>query len=68
MEPAAPHILIIDDDPEIRLLLTGFPRKNGFRVTGGGDGRAMRRAVENLATNAATHGGAARLSIGRGAA
>ena len=45
MEPAAPHILIIDDDPEIRNLLAGFLQKNGFRVTGGGDGRAMRRAL-----------------------
>jgi signal transduction histidine kinase len=31
-------------------------------------GRAMRRAIENLATNAATHGGAARLSVARDAA
>jgi two-component system OmpR family response regulator len=45
MEPAAPHILIIDDDPEIRLLLTNFLQRNGFRVTGGGDGRAMRRTL-----------------------
>jgi two-component system OmpR family response regulator len=45
MEQATPHIAIIDDDPEIRQLLSGFLQKNGFRVTGGGDGRAMRRIL-----------------------
>jgi two-component system OmpR family response regulator len=45
MEQATPHILIIDDDPEIRQLLSGFLQKNGFRVTGGGDGRSMRRIL-----------------------
>jgi two-component system OmpR family response regulator len=45
MEPPAPHILIVDDDPELRLLLGGFLQNNGFRVSAVGDGRAMRRRL-----------------------
>ena len=43
MEPA-PHILIIDDDREIRDLLARFLERNGLRVTTARDGREMRRA------------------------
>ncbi len=45
MEPPSSHLLIVDDDPEIRLLLTNFLQKNGFRVTAAAEGRAMRRAL-----------------------
>ena len=40
------HILIVDDDREIRSLLRDYLEKNGFRATAVGDGKAMRRALE----------------------
>ena len=40
------HILIVDDDAEIRSLLTRYLEKNGLRVTAVGDGRAMWRALD----------------------
>lgn len=40
------HILIVDDDREIRTLLGDYLQKNGFRVTAVPDGKAMRRALE----------------------
>jgi two-component system OmpR family response regulator len=39
-----PHLLVIDDDHEIRDLLTRFMEKNGFRVTAVRDSREARRA------------------------
>jgi len=39
------HILVVDDDREIRTLLTEYLQKNGFRVTAVGDGKAMRRVL-----------------------
>jgi two-component system OmpR family response regulator len=39
-----PHLLVIDDDHEIRDLLTRFMEKHGFRVTAVRDGREARRA------------------------
>jgi two-component system OmpR family response regulator len=45
MEPPSPHLLIVDDDAEIRLLLSNFLQKNGYRVTVAGEGRAMRRVL-----------------------
>ena len=41
-----PHILVVDDDREIRDLVQRFLRKHGFRVTTAADGREMRRAME----------------------
>ncbi len=41
---ALPHILIIDDDREIRDLLARFLERNRFRVTAARDGREARRA------------------------
>ena len=35
------HILIVDDDAEIRNLLSNYLLKNGLRVTAVADGRAM---------------------------
>ena len=40
------HILIVDDDREIRTLLGDYLQKNGFRATAVADGKAMRRALE----------------------
>jgi two-component system OmpR family response regulator len=39
-----PHILVIDDDREIRDLLAKFLERNKFRVTAARDGREARRA------------------------
>jgi two-component system OmpR family response regulator len=40
------HILIVDDDSDIRGLLTRYLEKNGLRATAVGDGRAMWRALD----------------------
>ena len=42
-----PHILIVDDDREIRELLARFLERNRFRVTTARDGREARRAWSN---------------------
>ena len=39
-----PHILVVDDDREIRDLLARFLERNRFRVTAARDGREARRA------------------------
>ena len=41
-----PHILIVDDDRDIRDLLSRFLRKNGLRVDVAGDGRDMKLKLE----------------------
>jgi len=41
----APHLLVVDDDREIRDLLSRFLRKHGFRVTAAADGRQMNEAL-----------------------
>ncbi len=40
------HILIVDDDAEIRSLLSTYLQKNGLRTTAAADGRAMWQALE----------------------
>lgn len=45
MDTAA-HILVVDDDRDIRELLSRFLRKNGYRVDVAGNGRDMRRVLE----------------------
>jgi two-component system OmpR family response regulator len=40
------HILIVDDDSEIRTLLREYLEKNGYRATAVADGKGMRRALE----------------------
>ncbi len=40
------HILIVDDDAEIRTLLGDYLTRNGLRATTAGDGRAMWRALD----------------------
>lgn len=41
------HLLIVDDDHEIRSLLTRFFVKHGFRVTAVADGTSMRKALND---------------------
>ncbi len=43
------HILIVDDDREIRDLLAKFLKQHGYRVTTAQDGREMKRCVEDWA-------------------
>lgn len=40
------HILVVDDDREIRTLLRDYLEKNGFRATAVSDGAETRRALE----------------------
>jgi two-component system OmpR family response regulator len=42
---APTHVLIVDDDAEIRSLLSQYLVTNGFRVTAVADGRAMSQAL-----------------------
>jgi two-component system, OmpR family, response regulator len=42
-----PHILVVDDDREIRSLVAQLLRKHGFRVTDAADGREMMQVIEN---------------------
>jgi two-component system OmpR family response regulator len=44
---AADHVLIVDDDAEIRSLLSEYFQKNGFRATAVADGRTMRTALKS---------------------
>ncbi len=46
---SSPHILIVDDDREIRDLLSRFLVKNGYRVAAAADGREMRKALADWA-------------------
>ena len=41
----SPHLLIVDDDREIRDLLGRFLTKHGYRVTTARDGKEMRKAL-----------------------
>ncbi len=41
------HILIVDDDREIRELVGNYLQKNGLRTTVAGDGRQMRAALDD---------------------
>lgn len=41
------HILIVDDDRDIRELLTNYLERQGLKATGAADGSAMRRVLEN---------------------
>jgi two-component system OmpR family response regulator len=43
---APDHILVVDDDAEIRNLLGDYLRKNGYQVTTVGDGKGMRAAFD----------------------
>jgi two-component system OmpR family response regulator len=43
--PAVPHLLIVDDDPEILSLVGQFLEPRGFRISTAADGAAMRSAL-----------------------
>lgn len=45
---AEPHILVVEDDREIRNLVVRLLRNNGYRATGVGDGREMDRALSEF--------------------
>jgi len=45
------HILIVDDDAEIRTLLGAYFQKNGYRTTVAADGAAMWKALERSAVD-----------------
>lgn len=42
---APDHILVVDDDREIRSLLTEYLQQQGYRVTAAADGRGLRAAM-----------------------
>jgi len=46
MSNSSDHILVVDDDPEIRHLLKQYLEKNGYQVTAVGDGNAMWLALD----------------------
>jgi two-component system OmpR family response regulator len=46
MSHATEHLLVVDDDREIRRLLEEYLAQAGYRVTAVGDGKEMRRALE----------------------
>ncbi|MBL8491359.1 MAG: response regulator, partial [Rhodocyclaceae bacterium] len=46
MNDAPDHILVVDDDREIRQLLAEYLEKQGLRCTAVADGRQMRAALE----------------------
>jgi two-component system OmpR family response regulator len=45
IKEAKPHILIVDDDRQIRAMLARFLAENGMRVTQAGDGELMFKAL-----------------------
>lgn len=44
---ALDHILVVDDDRELRSLLAAYLQKQGYRVTAVADGKAMRAAMSS---------------------
>jgi two-component system OmpR family response regulator len=44
---ASPHLLVVDDDREIRDLVSRFLTRHGYRVSTARDGREMRQALES---------------------
>ena len=47
--PDQPHILVVDDDRRLRLLLQRYLTEQGFRVTVGADAADARRKLESFA-------------------
>jgi two-component system OmpR family response regulator len=47
----AAHILVVDDDREIRTLLSDYLEKNGLRVSRARDGKEMRRVLSRTRVN-----------------
>jgi DNA-binding NtrC family response regulator len=46
-DPHRPHVLVVDDDPDIRDVVTAFAQRTGFNVTACADGR---QAIDLLRT------------------
>ncbi len=46
IDPTAPHILVVDDDREIRDLLARFLTKHGLRVSSARDGTEMNKVLD----------------------
>lgn len=44
-EPRESHVLVVDDDPQIRMLVARLLRASGYRVTGAGNGDQMRQVL-----------------------
>jgi len=49
------HILIVDDDREIRELVGNYLKKNGLRVSLAADGRQMRAFLEGNTVDLIVH-------------
>lgn len=47
MDQALEHLLVVDDDAELRALLSEYLQRAGYRVTTVADGRAMWRALDH---------------------
>jgi len=45
--PASAHLLVVEDDPDVVLLLDRYLSTQGFRVTSASDGVAMRAAISH---------------------
>ena len=45
------HILVVDDDPEIRTLIAEYLERNGFRASTLPDGRELMRTIEERAVD-----------------
>ncbi|MGH9896218.1 MAG: response regulator, partial [bacterium] len=41
----SPHILIVDDEPDVRELIQTYLAQEGYRVSAAGDGEALRRVL-----------------------
>lgn len=50
--PSIPHILVVDDDPDLRDLLASYLGSNGFTVAVAGDGVAMWTALAQTPADA----------------
>lgn len=48
---ASPHLLVVDDDAEIRALIVRYFGARGFKVSAAGDGAAMRALLANEAVD-----------------
>lgn len=46
MSPTPEHLLVVDDDREIRRLIEEYLTQAGYRVSSAADGKAMRRLME----------------------
>jgi two-component system, OmpR family, response regulator len=45
------HVLIVDDDPQIRILVARFLQRHGYRVSNAPDGRTMMEALARLSVD-----------------